>query len=112
MAGWFSLDFKWLVFTRSLTAVLTNPVTGETFENYLAVNVVGLVSCADLAKSDARPLAHVQYFLKLEIDPGKPRDALMFRLAESPMEIIVYEKVAKAIKKGRFTGIVLEPVSP
>jgi hypothetical protein len=93
-------------------AVITNPETGATLEHYLAVNVVGTIAAADMTKSDARPLADVHYFLKLEIDPGKPRDALMFRLAESPMEIIVHDKVAKAIQDGGFTGVVLVPVSP
>jgi Immunity protein family (Imm11) len=93
-------------------AVVVNHQAGTVIENYLAVNVVGMVSCADMSKSTAKPLADVHFFLKLEIDPGKARDALMFRLAESPMEIIVHEKTAKAIEDGGFTGIVLEPVSP
>lgn len=89
-------------------AVLRHPEAGSEYTNYFTVNVVGLVSCANVGESTAEPLADVYYFHDLVIDPAKTRDLLLFRLAESPMEIIVHERVARAIQEGGFTGIVLE----
>ncbi len=95
---------------QTFAAVITDPRTGGTIDAYAVVNVVGLVSCANMAESQASPLADVHYFRELVIDPAKTGDSLLFRLAESQMEIIVHEKVAAAIKAGGFEGVVLEPV--
>jgi len=92
-------------------ALVNNSQTGEVIEDYVAVNIVGLVSSADMEKSDSEPLADVHFFFDLAIDPEKTKGLLMFRLAEQPMDIIVHEKVAKSIQEGNFTGIILEPVS-
>jgi hypothetical protein len=92
-------------------AIINNLKTGESIESYYAVNVVGLVSCADMDQSEAEPIADVHYFLDLKIDPDKTKGLLMFRLAEQPTDIIIHEKVAKAIREGSFSGIVLELIS-
>lgn len=93
-------------------AVLQVEATGDEIrDSHLAVNIVGLVSCADMDESEAEPIAGSHYFLKLKIDPQQARDLLMFRVAEQPLEIVVHEKVAQAIKDGNFHGIVLEQVS-
>ena len=91
-------------------AIITNSHTGEVIENYNAVNIVGLISCADMGKSNAEPIADVHYFFDLKINPEKTMGLLMFRLAEQPIDIIVHERVAEAIRKGSFYGIVLHPV--
>jgi hypothetical protein len=70
---------------------------GTIWKNYKVVNVIGLVSCADLKKSeytkigdrpgdDAVPL---MAFEILKIDPARAGDQLLFILAESPGTIIV-----------------------
>lgn len=84
--------------------------TGEEVPGYTVVNIVGRVSCAVLDKSDATPLADVYHFDKLTIDPNKTQGKLMFRLDESPMIVLVHEKVAEAIKNGGFLGVTLEEV--
>lgn len=92
-------------------AVLKIEATGEELrDSHLAVNIIGLVSCADMDESEAEPIAGSHFFLKLKIDPEQTRDLLMFRVAEQPLEIVVHEKVAQAIKDGNFLGIVLEEV--
>lgn len=93
-------------------AVLVNSETGEEFHDWhAAVNVIGLVSCADIDASRTQPLADTHFFHELKIDMTKTMGLLMFRLAEQPSDIIVHEKVAQAIQKGGFEGLILEEVA-
>jgi len=85
--------------------------TQEEVQGYVALNIVGRVSCADLKSSRTSPLANVYYFHNLVIDPKRTQGLLMFRVDESPMIVLVHEKVAKAIQAGNFLGLTLEPVS-
>lgn len=75
-----------------------SPAGGE----YYIVNVVGLVAAADLQKSVYDPEQPENMismgFDSLAIDPEKAKGFLMFRLAESITEIIVHEKVVKAVE--------------
>ena len=96
---------------QTFPAILTDGGTDQTNDDYVAVNVVGLVSCANMDESETEPLADVYFFQNLVIDPKKTGDMLAFRLAESPMEIILHEKVANAIQEGEFTGVVLEALT-
>lgn len=95
---------------QTVPAVVVNGETGEENQDYVVANIVGLVSCANLAESDTEALADVYYFHNLIIDPASVGDLLMFRLAESQMEVIVHERVAAAIRAGEFTGIQLQPL--
>jgi hypothetical protein len=91
-------------------AEIKHNLTGEIIDDFVVVNIIGMVSCADLSKSDAAILADVKYFHKLTIDPNKTGGALMFRLAESRIDVVVAEQVAKAIEKGNFHNLILEPI--
>jgi hypothetical protein len=91
-------------------AEIKHNLTGEIIDDFVVVNIIGMVSCADLSKSDATPLADVNYFHKLTIDANKTRGALMFRLAESRIDVIVAEQVAQNIEKGNFHNLTLEPI--
>jgi hypothetical protein len=92
-------------------AVITNQKSGEVNRDYVVVNVLGMVAAADQAKSDSVPLADVQFFKKLVLDPARTRELLLFRLAESRADLIVAEKVAERIKAGKFVDVVVEPLS-
>jgi hypothetical protein len=94
-----------------LPAAITNSHTGAIIDDYVVVNVIGMVSCANIDESSTSPLADVYYFHNLVIDPARTRDMLMFRLAESPMEIIIHETVAQQIEAGGFTGLILQPLT-
>jgi hypothetical protein len=96
---------------QTFPAVVTHADTGERNLDFVVVNVLGLVAAADLAASKGRPLADVQYFEKLAIDPAKARDLLMFRLADSRSDVILAEKVAKKVEAGGFVGVVVEPLA-
>lgn len=93
-------------------ARITDPNTGTVYDDYFAVNVIGLVECADMDQSEHMPLADLHFFLELVIEPEKTLGLPLFRLAESPIDIIVHERVAQAIRDANFPEIVLEPVSP
>lgn len=75
--------------------------TGKVYTDYLAYNLIGTVSAADLSKSEYQapdgPLISVD-FDSVVIDEKKTRGALMFRLAESVNGIVIHESVKKAIE--------------
>jgi hypothetical protein len=91
-------------------ARITNSSNGKKIPGYKVVNIIGLISAADKAASKSRPLAHVRFFEKLVLDEKRTGGQLMFRLAESLIDIIVAEPVAKAIKAKDFPDVVLEPL--
>jgi len=73
---------------------------GTEWSNYHAVQIVGLVRCADLEKSDCQIIARAVdesspplcIFDELEIDPQKvPAGFRIFRLAEQPSWILINE---------------------
>jgi hypothetical protein len=82
-------------------ARILDPDTGKWHTHYKAVNVIGMVSAADMAKSvatvhDGIPLIDVS-FDRLVIDPKKTHGILMFRLAENNSAVIVHEQVKQAV---------------
>lgn len=96
---------------QTFPAIVRRQDTNEEVPGYVVVNVVGRVSCADMSHSDASPLADVHYFHKLTVDPDRVRGLLMFRVDESPMLVLVHERIAAAIRVGAFTGLTLEAVA-
>ena len=70
-----------------------DPDNGQTYTNYKAVNIIGLVAAADMEASDATvhdgvPLIDVD-FDRLVLDESKVGDFLIFRLAEATNAILV-----------------------
>lgn len=92
-------------------ASLTDKNTGVVNQDFCVVNVIGLVEAADSDSSESLPLGSNVVFTKLVVDPAKAHGLLMFRLEESRSEVIVHERVAKAIEAGNFRGIKLTPAS-
>lgn len=84
--------------------------TNEEVHGYVTVNIVGRIACAVMRESKTSPLADVHYFHELTIDPRKTHDLPMFRLHESPMLVLVHERIAKAIEAGGFEGLTLQAV--
>lgn len=82
-------------------ARILDPDTDTWHTSYKAVNVIGMVSAADMAQSvatvhDGIPLIDVS-FDRLVIDPKKTYGFLMFRLAENNSAVIVHERVKQAV---------------
>ncbi len=78
-------------------ALIHDPIDRKTYDNYLAVNVVGVIAAADLDKSvydHGVPERMISMdFDSLAIDESKPHSALMFRLAECVTGIAVHAKI-------------------
>jgi hypothetical protein len=97
---------------QTFPAEIRHEDTNEVVQGYVAVNIIGRVSCANLSQSKAEPLiGESKYIEKLVIDPAKARGALMFRLHESSMIVLVHEQVVQVIKAGGFLGLTLEPIA-
>lgn len=90
-------------------AVIKNPVDGKVYNNYKAVNVLGLISCADMDESEFMGISDSELrdvdFDELVIDEDKAGDALFFRLGENVTAIIVDEKVADIIEPKKIPGV-------
>lgn len=84
--------------------------TEEEITGFSTVNIVGRVSCANLSQSSSMPVADSHYFERLVIDIEKTNGQLVFRVDESPMVVLVHEKIANAISNSDIFGLSLEPV--
>lgn len=91
-------------------AVITNPETGEKFQNYQGVNIVGVVSCADFSASDYEDLAESYIFRNLVINTDKIIGFDIFRLAEDDETILISDRL-KHLLASRFTDLVFQPVA-
>ena len=79
-------------------AIVKSEKDGTIWEDYFAVNVLGMVSCAVLPKSTYSEIMPGHYrFQELAIDAEKAKDALMFRLHEHSPSIIVHRDILKYI---------------
>ena len=90
-------------------AVMIDSQTKQRFSDFYAVNVVGLIAAADMEQSTATiqpggPVIDVA-FDNLVIDAAKARGALMFRLAESTMNVWLHPALVQHIKSAGFPGI-------
>jgi len=89
-------------------AEIYHPVEHNTYKNYKAINIIGLVAAADMSASDAivhdTPLIDVD-FDSLTIDPKKAGDFLFFRLAECVTGIVVHESVKQICDDHGIAGI-------
>jgi hypothetical protein len=85
--------------TRLGTTFGTNPPSAE---HYLAVNIVGTVSAADLNKSELNPDVAERTisadFYSLTVDEAKARGFLMFRLLENISAVLVHERVKEQVE--------------
>lgn len=77
--------------------VIVNEETGFRTVDYVAVNLIGLVSAVDIGKSnvtggDSDHLLDTD-FDGLTIDPKKAKDHLMFRLAKNTSAIVIHKSV-------------------
>lgn len=94
-------------------ATIRHPKTGMVSKDYVAVNVVGLVSAADLAASRvvggmSGGLLDVD-FEGVAIDEKRTGGALMFRLAENSSAILVHEKVKAQLLANGFDMLTFVP---
>jgi hypothetical protein len=80
---------------QAFPAILEDPISGQTWNDYQAVNVVGAVECVDFQRSDfagGRRLVTAQ-FDGFVIDPARAGHFKFFRLAESISTLIANGEV-------------------
>ena len=80
---------------------------GRVHTNYKAVNIVGTVSCADLARSElsSRGKPPLMNFRTLVLDESRAEGRPLFRLAESTRIILIDEKVKTAVEAAGLIGV-------
>jgi hypothetical protein len=81
--------------------IIRHPITDFETRDYVAVNIIGLVSAVDIKQSNIiggseDGLLDVD-FEGLKIDPKKARGLLLFRLVESTNAIVVHERVKNSL---------------
>lgn len=96
---------------QALPLQFVDKETQDVKDDFIVFNVMGLVSCAKLDESDQVPLGGGGYFHNLVIDAAKTNNLPIFRVAESLMDIIVSDVVAKKLEENDIQGITLTPVS-
>ena len=81
---------------QTFPIVIKSEIDGTKWDGFFAVNILGLIQCADLAASDYSEIFHGLYdFDVLAIDTSKTNDMLFFRLQESPSTIIMHKSIGK-----------------
>ncbi len=100
---------------QTYKARLKNPDTGETWDNYQVVNILGKVACADLEHSVYKERMGVnKSFKKLVIDVDKANGALFFRLLESHSKIIIHDVILDYLYDENddplFDGLDIKPI--
>jgi len=95
---------------QAFPAVLVDP-SGKEIDGYKAVNIVGLVKCADLSKSQYDDITGTGLmamgFRKLVIDEAAAAGHAFFRLAEAVASIIVHDQLKTRIDAANFRYISL-----
>lgn len=85
-------------------AIISDDDGKISWNNYFAINVIGLVAAADLSASHYTTIGERPSGLKfvgfheMVIDPSKTHGLVFFRLAESPLELIVHKHVIDHLK--------------
>lgn len=90
---------------QAIPALLKSTADGRIWHEFKAVNIVGLVACADLGRSDYMKIMDrpgvgsppLLGFVDLKLDVSKAGDSLMFRLGESPGIVLVSESVVDSL---------------
>ena len=86
--------------------ILRDQETGETFENYRLVNIVGLLDCVDMDKSDIKywPSGRGFDFESMVIDDKKVQGFPIFRLKDDPTKVIINEDLKQYIESKKMTA--------
>ncbi|MFT7150918.1 MAG: hypothetical protein ACI82Q_002793 [Nonlabens sp.] len=89
--------------------VITDTVKNITFDNYLLLNIIGKVACADLEKSEYTEIGEGMNTVdKLVIDGVKTNGLLLFLLAEDTDCIVIHEQVYNHLQSKGYTDIYFE----
>src|SRR5687767_14787133 len=97
----------------SYDATLQSEDGSVVLSGYKAYNIVGLVSAADLEKTEFspdNPSRQIDASLRgLVVDETKARGLLLFRLAESVDTILIHDSVKAVLEARDFKGVLFTP---
>ncbi|MCF6347940.1 MAG: hypothetical protein L3J20_06540 [Flavobacteriaceae bacterium] len=90
--------------------VINDPVNERTIDNYVLLNIIGRVSCANMGKSEYNTIGKDMHVMnKLVINPEKVDGRLDIFLADEDTDcIIISEKVYKHLVSKGYTDIYFE----
>jgi hypothetical protein len=89
--------------------LIHDAVNNRTIDNYLLLNFIGRVSCADMDKSDYGEIDEDMYIMnKLVIDSKKVHDLNLFLVDEDTGSIVVSEQVYNYLTSKGYTDIYFE----
>lgn len=77
---------------------------GEEWDNYSAVNIIGLVDALDREQSD---MEDEYTFHSTVIDKNKAEGLLCFRLFCGPTKLVIHERVAKTLVDMNLKGVLI-----
>jgi hypothetical protein len=95
--------------------IIRDEVNSKTIDNYVLMNILGRVSCADMDASDYDMLGddesdNLNVINKLVIDSTKVRGLDLFLVHEDTDCIVISEKVYNHIKAGGYDDIYFEEI--
>jgi hypothetical protein len=90
-------------------AIVEDPQRGLVYTHFKAVNIIGCVAMADLARSTThgtRPVRLIATdFASLTLDHAAAPEILLCRLAEAVSAVVVHDRVRQAIEDAPIDGI-------
>ncbi|VAW88947.1 hypothetical protein MNBD_GAMMA17-1956 [hydrothermal vent metagenome] len=89
--------------------VINDPVNEKTIDNYVLLNIIGRISCADMEKSEYGTIGKDMHVMnKLVINLEKAYNFDLFLADEDTDCIVISERVYKYLTKKGYTDIYFE----
>jgi hypothetical protein len=86
--------------------------TGQEYEGYTAVNLIGCVDAVDLTQSKFRLRFGKPYFTgAVAIDSDKAKGFDAFRLLKGPGFMVLSERVAERVRSENLEAVMLQPTT-
>lgn len=96
---------------QTFPVVLHNPTTEESWNDYVILNILGLVEAADLESSEYHVIMEgdehnlpLLAFNSVCLLRAQLNDLLLFRMAESPATIIIHRKISDLLMSNKPEG--------
>lgn len=86
--------------------VLRDQETGKTEDDYFLVNIIGLLDCVDMDKSEVNwwPSGMGFDFVSMAIDEVKTQGLSIFRLKDDPTKVLISDDLKNHLEKNKILG--------
>ena len=96
---------------QSYAAVIEDPVDGRKIKDYLFLNVIGAVACANMKRSKSESLGDGMTVInELVLNAKRVPDLDMFLLAEDTDKMLISELIAKYFRESAYPDVYLEEI--